>query len=152
MYFATNTEIGYQSQFETRQWNAEGKRRNEIAWFRFWFAGFRVSDKSFKHRNIDPKDARRCNMVVVDVRTSHIIDDCLLGPWERQYLIVIINKRQRMRPNQPNDELTITLYEPWKVDAGLPSMSLWASRRIEGNDCSDSSTEAPAWVNLFKLP
>jgi len=113
------------------------------------FARFRVSDKSDKHRNIDPKDVRRGNMVVVDVRTTNNIDDCLLGPWERQYLIGI--KRQKLRPNIPDDELNITLYEPCKVVDGLLSMPLWASRKIEGNDCNAYATKAPAWVNLLKL-
>ena len=113
------------------------------------FAGFRVSDKSVKHRNIDYKDARRGNMVVLDVRSANNNDDCLLGPWERQYLIGIINKRQRTGPNLPKDDLTITIYEPWKVHDGLASMPLWASRKIEGDD---SSTELLDWVSLLQLP
>jgi hypothetical protein len=68
-------------------------------------------------------------MVVVNARSTTNIDDCLLGPCERQYLIGVINKRHGLRPNLP-DELTITLYEPWKVDDGLPSMPLRALRKI----------------------
>jgi hypothetical protein len=75
-----------------------------------------------------------------------------LGPWKQKYLIGVINKRKSLGPNLPDDELTITLYEPWKIVGGLPSMSLWASRKIEGNDCNASSTEAPAWANLLKMP
>ena len=67
-------------------------------------------------------------------------------------MIVVLNKRQRLGPNLPDDELTITLYEAWKVDDGLPSMPLWASNKIKGNYCNDSSTDAPAWVKLWKLP
>jgi len=98
--------------------NSKETERNNLVSIRF--TRFQVSDKSVKHRNIDPKKARRGNMVVVDVRTSNNIDECLLGPWKRQYLIVAINKRQRLGPNLPDEELTITLYEPWKVVDSLP--------------------------------
>jgi hypothetical protein len=60
----------------------------------------------------------------------------MLGPWEKQYLIGVI-KRQRKGPNLSEDDLTITLYEPWKVYNGLPSMPLWASRKIEGDDLDE---------------
>ena len=89
---------------------------------------------------------------MVDVRSAKHTDDCLFGPWEKQYLIRIINKRQRTGPNLPEDDLTITLYEPWKVYDGLPSMSLWASRKIEGDDCDEWSTESIAWMDLLRLP
>ncbi len=111
-------------------------------------AGFRVSETSVKHRNIDPKDARGMNMVVLDVRTAGNNDDCLLGPWERQYLLGVIRRRARKGPNQPDDLLTITIYEPWALVQGLPSMPLWASRKINGT----SSTKIPQWVNLLKMP
>ena len=107
---------------------------------------------SVKHRNIDPKDARRGNLVVVDVRSAKNTDDCVLGPWEKQYLIGVINKRQRKGPNLPEDDLTITLYEPWKVYDGLPSMPLWASMKVEGDTCDEYSTESLAWVDLLEKP
>jgi hypothetical protein len=75
-----------------------------------------------------------------------------LGPWEKQYLIGVINKRQRTGPNLPEDDLIITLYEPCMVYDGLPSMPLWASRKIEGDDCDEYSIESIAWVDLLQLP
>jgi hypothetical protein len=69
-------------------------------------------------------------MIVVDVRSAINSNDCLLGPWETKYLIGIINKRQKKGPNLPDDDLTITLYEPWKADDGLPSMPLWTAINI----------------------
>jgi hypothetical protein len=66
-----------------------------------------------------------------------------------QYLIGIINKRQRTGPNLHDDDLTITIYEPWKVDDGLPSMLLWASRKIKGEDGNGSSTKILACDLLF---
>ncbi len=90
----------------------------------FGFAGFRVLVKSVKHRNIEPMDSRRGNKVVIDVRTTTDTDDYLLGLLERQYLVGIINKRQRAGPNLPEfeDDFTITLYEPWKIHEGLHLM------------------------------
>jgi hypothetical protein len=41
---------------------------------------FLVSDKSVKQSNIDPNDARRDYVVVVDVRTKNNTEDCLLDP------------------------------------------------------------------------
>ena len=84
------------------------------------FARFWVSEKSAKLRNIDLKDARMGNKIVVDVRTTHNIEKKMLGSWERRYSIGDINKSQRLGPNLPHDELTITLYEPWKVVDSLP--------------------------------
>ena len=67
-------------------------------------------------------------------------------------MIGVINKRQRTGPNLPEDDLTITLYEPWRVYDGLPSMPLWASRKIEGDDRDEHSIESIAWVDLLQLP
>jgi hypothetical protein len=89
---------------------------------------------------------------VVDVRSAKNTDDCVLGPWEKQYLIGVINKRQRTGPNLPEDDLTITLYEPWKVYDGLPSMPLWASIKIEGDDRDEHPIDSIAWVDLLQLP
>ena len=74
---------------------------------------------------------------MVDVRLAKNTDDCVLGPWEKQYLIEVINKGQMTGPNLPEDDLTITLYESLKVYNGLPSMPLWASRKIEEDDCNE---------------
>ena len=76
----------------------------------------------------------------------------MFGPWEKQYLIGVINKRQRKGTKLPEDDLTITLYEPWKVYDELPSMPLWAPRKIEGYDCDEYPIESIAWVNLLQLP
>jgi hypothetical protein len=89
---------------------------------------------------------------MVDVRSAKKIDDCVLGLWEKQYLIGVMNKRQRKGPNLHEDELIITLYEPWKVYDGLPSMPLWAPRKIEGYDCDEYPIESIAWVDLLQLP
>ena len=105
-----------------------------------------------KHRKIDTKDARRGNLGVLDVRSAKNTEECVLGTWEKQYLIGVINKRKRKGPNLPEDDLTITLYEPWKVYDGLPSMPLWASRKIEGDDCDEYSIESIAWVDLLQPP
>ena len=125
-------QLSIQIQDETRERQRKEKLRNHLV--SIGIAGFRISDTSVKHRNIDHKNARRGNLVVVDVRLAKNTDDCVLGPWEKQYLIGVINKRQRTGPNLPEDDLTITLYEPWKVYDGLPSMPLWASIKIEGDD------------------
>jgi hypothetical protein len=63
-----------------------------------------------------------------------------------------MNKRQRTGPNLPPDDLIITIYEPWKVYDSLPSMPLWASRKIEGDDCDECSTKSIAWVDLLRIP
>ena len=55
-------------------------------------------------------------------------------------------------PIQTENDLTITLYEPWKFYDGLPSMPLWVSRKIEGDNCGEYSTESIAWVDLLRLP
>ncbi len=87
---------------------------------------------------------------MVDVRSAKNTDDCVLGHWEKQYLIGVISKRQRTGPNLPEDDLTSNLYEPWKVYDGLsPSMPLWASIKIEGDDCDEYSKESIAWVDLL---
>ena len=128
--FPSEDQLSIQIQDETRERQRKEKERNHLV--SIGIAGFRISETSVKHMNIDHKDARRGNLVVVDVRSAKNTDDCVLGPWEKQYLIGVINKRQRTGPNLPEDDLTITLYEPWKVYDGLPSMSLWVSRKIEG--------------------
>ena len=86
---------------------------------------------------------------MVDVCSAKNTDNCVLGPWEKQYLIRVINKRQRKGPNLSEDDLTINLYEPWKVYDGLPSMPLRASRKIEGDDCDEYPIESIAWVDLL---
>ena len=86
---------------------------------------------------------------MVNVRSAKNTNDCVLGPWEKQYLIEVLNKRQRKGPNLPENDLAITLYEPWKAYDGLPSMSLWASRKIEGDDCDEYPIESIAWVDLL---
>jgi len=137
-------------QDETRERQRKEKERNHLV--SIGIAGFRVSDTSVKHRNIDPKDARRGNLVVVVVRSAKNTDDCVLGPWEKQYFIGVINKRQRKGPNLPKDNLIITLYEPWKVYDGVSSIHLWASRKIEGDDCDEYPIETIAWVDLLQVP
>jgi hypothetical protein len=67
-------------------------------------------------------------------------------------LLSIIIKRQRTGPNLPDDDLIITLYEPWEVDDDLPSMPLWASRKIEEENSNIFSTEIIAWVSLLRFP
>ena len=67
-------------------------------------------------------------------------------------MIGIINKRHKTGPNLPEDNLIITLYEPWKIYDSLPSMPLWASRKIEGDNCYEWLTESIAWMDLLQLP
>ena len=148
--FPSEDQLSIKIQDEERERQRKEKERNHLV--SIGIAGFWISETSIKHRNIDHKDARRGNLVVVDVRSAKNTDDCVLGPWEKQYLIGVINKRQRTGPNLPEDDLTITLYEPWKVYDGLPSMPLWASIKIEGDDRDEHPIDSIAWVDLLQLP
>ncbi len=68
-------------EIETSKRQRKKKERNQF--FSIGFAGFGTSSTTVKHRNIDYKDARRGNMVVVDVRSTMNSNDCLLSLWEK---------------------------------------------------------------------
>ncbi len=59
----------------------ETRERNNLV--SIGIVGFQISDTSVKHMNIDPKDTRRGNLVVVDARSTKNTDDCVLVPWEK---------------------------------------------------------------------
>jgi hypothetical protein len=105
--------MNYQIQIERKQLNAGGKKRYGLSWFRL---GLQDSEFRIKHKTSTLRmHEGASNMVVVNVRTTNNIDECLLGPWYKYniYLIGVINKRQRLGPNNLlGDELAITLYEP----------------------------------------
>jgi hypothetical protein len=130
--------------------DVEGNKKNETIWFRLDLPDFEF--RAQRRNNIDYNNARRGNMVIVDVCSTMNSDDCLLGPWRKQYLIGIIIKRQRTGPNLPDDDFTIALYEPWKVYDGLPSMPLWAAMNNKGGDVNGSSIEDLTWDILLQLP
>ena len=67
-----------QIQDETRERQRKEKERNHMV--SIGIAGFRISETFVKYRNIDHKDARRGNLVVVDVRSSKKHQWLCVGP------------------------------------------------------------------------
>lgn len=115
--------------------------------------GCRCGDKPIKHRAVLPKDARRGNLVVMDVRSANNLDECVLGPWEKQFLIGLVKARpqQGSKNNHGDDELEIQLYEPYFYDKAkreATTTPLWVALeqgRVESSECS-------LWPYLLSLP
>ena len=113
-------------------------------------AGCRVSDVPIKHRNVKPADAKRGNLVVLDVRSAGNLDECVLGPWEKQYMVGLVKARPRKKNNAPDDILDILMYEPYYYDkiARHTDMPMWAALKqgkISENECN-------SWKYLLGVP
>lgn len=115
--------------------------------------GPRCGDKPIKHRAVLPKDAKRGNLVVMDVRSANNMDECVLGPWEKEFLIGLVKSRpqQGSRNNREDDELEIQLYEPYFYDKKKQMATdtpLWVALeqgRVEASQCL-------SWPYLLSIP
>ena len=112
--------------------------------------GARVSNESIKHRNVLPKDARRGNLVVLDVRSAGNLEECVLGPWEKQYMIGLLNKRPSKKNNLDEDILEFKLYEPYYYDSNTREsvMPMWAA--LKQNKVS--AKQCTCWRYLLGVP
>lgn len=117
-------------------------------------AGLRISANPIKHRNVSPPNARRSNLVVIDARTADNVDECVLGPWEKEYQLGVITSRPSKGNNLDSDILTIQMFEPWTAKNGVPHMPLWAAMKLAGDDVkqADFSVFSTEWNDLVKLP
>lgn len=107
--------------------------------------GFRCQDIPIKHRAVSPKDARRGNLVVLDVRSANNMDDCILGPWEKQFMIGLVKKRPNgkgSKENHKDDMLEIQMYEPYFYDKKrqvTTTTPMWVAiekKEIDPSECS----------------
>ena len=115
-------------------------------------AGCRVSNDPIKHRNVKPADAKRKNLVVLDVRSAGNLDECVLGPCEKQYMVGLVKARPQKgrKNNSPDDILDILMYELYYYDkiARHTDMPMWAALK-QGKI---SEKECNSWKYLLGVP
>ena len=136
------------------QQDAENRRHNREArdyLFQKGAVGCRVSNERIKHRNVTLKDAKRGNLVVLDVRSAGNLDECVLGPWEKQYMIGLLKDRPKTKANNdPDDILEIQMYEPYYYDPNtrdteVPMWAAFKQGKVSKNECS-------SWKYLLGVP
>ncbi len=136
--------------------------------------GWRCSNDPLRHRAVEPKDAKRNNLVFIDSRSADNADAILLGDWERDFQLGLVMQRQDPKDPQLVDvdskgmasrkrkrnmdldvshliELELKMFEPyWKDEVGKAVHPLWVEsmkRRRRGEPSLKSD-----WKDVVSLP